>query len=313
MHYHNQERTDFVVRHANSLDDLQWATSQVTASRVRSVKEVDCYFTSGLTSNFFIGELKGKRISCIALVWHGESTGFGGSFFVEKPFRGMRYGMDTLQAVYTDDVIDKCILQTYVAPKWQDYYIERFGFQPGWLTRQYRLSISVVKQRFSSCQSSESPAKILQASLANFEELVTYGADMIGTSPVCKSMLAAMLVHAQESSWVAVDIEGKIVGYLIMNKTVRFPEDGYVIGPFFADNVSIARILLKTAAEFAAQDANQPRFISLDVSMPNEECVKIMENELGAEQIEDAVFLGTKGIPNKAHEKMFSLANLVVL
>jgi hypothetical protein len=31
---------------------------------------------------------------------------------------------------------------------------------------------------------------------------------VMGTSPVCKSMLAAMLVHAQESSWVAVDIEG---------------------------------------------------------------------------------------------------------
>ena len=70
-------------------------------------------------------------------------------------------------------------------------------------------------------------------------------------------MLAGMLSHAQESSWVAIGNKGEVVGYLIMSKTIRFPEDGYHIAPLYADSAPIARSLLKVAVEFAA--ANNPR------------------------------------------------------
>ena len=40
---------------------------------------------------------------------------------------------------------------------------------------------------------------------ADFEKLFTHGAYMLGTSQVCKLLLAAWLVHPQKSSWVAFD------------------------------------------------------------------------------------------------------------
>jgi len=73
-------------------------------------------------------------------------------------------------------------------------------------------------------------------------------------------VLDAKLSHAQESSWVAIDNQSEVVGYLIMSKTIRFPEDGYHIAPLYADSADIARSLLKVAVEFAApnnQSINQ--------------------------------------------------------
>ena len=84
-----------------------------------------------------------------------------------------------------------------------------------------------------------------------------YSADMMGTLQTCKSLLAAWLCHLQESSWVAINSKGEVVGYIIMSETLRFPEEGYYIAPFYADSASIARSLLKVAVGFAS--ANKPR------------------------------------------------------
>jgi len=100
----------------------------------------------------------------------------------------------------------------------------------------------------------------MPASQADFEKVFAYGADMLGTSQACKLVLAAKLSHAQESSWVTIDNHGEVVGYLIMSKTIRFPEEGYYIAPLYADSAEIARSLLKVAVEFAApnnQSINQ--------------------------------------------------------
>ena len=97
----------------------------------------------------------------------------------------------------------------------------------------------------------------MPASQADFEKLFAYGADMLGTSQICKLLLAVWLSHLQESSWVAIDVTGEVVGYLIMSKLTRFPEQGYCIAPFYADSVPVAHSLLKVAVEFAS--ASNPR------------------------------------------------------
>ena len=282
------------------------------SGRVRSAKEADCYFTAGLTHDFYIGELNGRRISSVALVWHGESHAFGGCFYVDKLFRGSGYGMKIYKTVYTDDILNKYCIQAYAPLNMRDVYYDMK--HEGWLSRHYQLTIPVVRERLSGHHFPLSVAKVVQGSEANFEELRAYGADMMGSSQTCDSMLAAMLVHAQESSWVAIGNRGEIVGYLIMNKATQFPEDGYLVGPFFADSVSVARTLLQTAAEFAAQDESNARFLSLHASTNNPECVHIMENELEAKPIYDSMVVGNKDtFVHRAHEKIYGLANASVM
>ena len=264
---------------------------------------------AGLTRDFYIGELNGRRICSVAQIWYGDSHIHSGYFFVEKSLRANGYGLKMFQAVYTDDITKNKFIQGYSVINMVDFY-KQFRCQPVWSSRHYHLTTSVVKEKLSGCLPS-SVAKILPASQANFEELRAYGRDiMMGSSQTCASMLAATLGLAQESSWVAIGNKGEIVGYVIMNKTL-YPEDGYFLSPLFANDASIAQILLQTAVEFAVQDESHSRFLSLDVSMCNLEWVHILENELEAKPITDAVCMGSKGIPHRAHEKIFSHANFI--
>ena len=183
---------------------------------------------------------------------------------------------------------------------------------PGWISRRYGVDASIACTGLASYQFPPSLAMILPASQVDFEELFAYNADMLGTSQVCKAVLAAWLTHLQESSWVAIGNTGEVIGYLVMSKTVRFPEDGYNIGPFFADSAPIARSLLKVAVDFAAP--HNPGYIFLDIAVHlNPNGVAILENELEAKILADMVFFGTKGIPSKPQYKIFGAASLSVM
>ena len=121
----------------------------------------------------------------------------------------------------------------------------------------------------------------MPASQADFEKLFAYGADMMGTSQICKLLLAAWLSHLQESSWVAIDITGEVVGYLIMSKLTCFPEQGNSIAPFYADSVPVAHSLLKVAVEFASA-SNLRHKVVMDILVDyNKEGVSILEKEIG--------------------------------
>ena len=155
-------------------------------------------------------------------------------------------------------------------------------------------------------------AQILPASQADFEKLFAYGADMLGTSQACKSLLAGWLSNAQESSWVAIGNKGEILGYLIMSRTTRLPEDGYCVAPFFADSAPIARSLLKVAAEFVSANSLEcGMFLDIAVEF-NPEGVNIMENEIGAKPIFDGIFMA-KEIPTMPLCKVFGRASIDIM
>ena len=83
----------FIVRRANSLDDLQWVMHRATEEGWRQCEnDAECCFTAGLTSAFFIGELNGDRIGSVSLVRHGDSPYFVGYLMVLKSYRGQGYG-----------------------------------------------------------------------------------------------------------------------------------------------------------------------------------------------------------------------------
>ena len=292
---------NFIIRRAISLDDLQWVLKRTTEeSWMTGAKDAECYFSAGLTNDFFIGELNGERISCIGMVRHGNSLAFVGFFVVVEQFRGKGYGLKTWKAAFAD-ISEECEVQLVAVLDMQDRY-EKIGFQPGWIVTRFKFSATRALESLSSCRTD---VRIFSAKKANFEELFTYSVDMMVSSQTCKSVLASWLSYAQESSWVAVNDEGKIVGYLIMSKTSRFPEEGYRVAPFFASSAVIAQSLLKTAVEFAIP--NKPEFIFLDATPDlNSDSLNLME-EVGADRVVDYIFMGTKGIPKLAHEKVFGM------
>ena len=302
----------FVIRHATSLADLQWVIKMATEEDILPrEKEAECYLSAGLTPYFYIGELKGERISCMSLVRHGESSVMGGYNIVHKSYRGQGYGRKMLD-VELKNQSDQCNIQMLALRSSINPYQKR-GFQPQWMLKRYQFTASRAVEGLASCQLPPAVKQILPASQVDFEKLFAYGADMLGSSQTCKLLLAAWLCHLQESSWAAIDKNGEVVGYLIMSKTTRFTEDGYYIGPFFADSPAIARSLLKAAAEFASENyPNHNIFVDIPVDY-NPEGVSILEKEVGAKPIFDLTFMVNKEIPNKPLSKVFSIASTQVL
>ena len=300
----------FVIRRATSLDDLQWVIKMATQEGwAPREKEAECYFSAGLTPYFYIGELNGKRVGCISLVKHGESVATGGYYIVAKPYRGSGFGKKMLDFCLASS--DQCNIQTFSLMQMKDCYQKR-GFQPRWMAKKYQFTASHAVESLACCQL-PSVEQILPASQVDFEKLFAYSADMLGSSQTYKLLLAAWLCHLQESSWAAIDKNGEMVGYLIMSETVRFPKEGYLIAPLYANSAAIARSLLKVAVKFAC--GKNPRNILL-VEVPvhfNPNGVSILEKEIGAKSIMNMIFMVNQEIPSKCLSKVYSLACIDIL
>lgn len=299
----------FSVRRATSLDDMQWVVQKGTEEGWRTrATDGNSYFMAGVTQDFFIGELNGERISCISIVRHGETLAFVGFFIAIPSFRGKGYGLKTWKAAFEHYGTD-LEFQLYSVTNMQHAYM-KFGFQPGWIARRYIFSCDRAAEGLSECKLPSSVSKILPGCEVNFDKLVAYGTDVMISSQASKSVLAAWLSSAQKSSWVAIGNEGEILGYLIMNATSRFAEEGYRIGPFFADSVPVARSLFKMAVEYATP--NNPGCLFMDVPKGTENDTMAVK-ELGGKHFFDCIFMGTKDIPNIPLGKVFGFPSLEVL
>ena len=305
----------FVVRRATSLDDLKWVMNQGTKEGwMQCERDAECCFTAGLAPSFFIGELNGERIGSVSLVRHGDSHFFIGFLIVLESYRDQGYGQRIWAAAEASLGDQYSVYGASVVNIKDVHTLMNLPTCPGWISRRYTFDVSQACKSLAGSQFPPSLAQIMPASQADFEKVFAYGADMLGTSQACKLVLAAMVARSQESSWVATGNQGEVVGYLIMSRTIRFPEEGYHIAPLYADSADIARSLLKVAVEFAAP--NNPRHIFLDMAADlNPKGASVLENELGAKKDADFVFfsIGAKGIPSKPQYKVFGAASLGIM
>ena len=299
------ETEAFTVRRGCSLEDIRWVC-KVARDEGWMPRETDaiCFFTANLTHCFYIGELNGQKISCISIVKHGESCAVVGYYIVIKAFRGKGYGLKTWRFAFEDAGITNSSynVQLYAMMNMQSRY-EKWGLKPDWMVKTFTFDVSQAQKSLSDCQLPLAVAKIIPGSQVNLEKLVEYGADVMGSSQVCKSMLAAWISIGEESSWVATDNSSEIVGYLIMKKATFFHEKGYWIGPFYSDSAAIARSLLKCAVEFVADVSN----LYIDVPCDNLEGVNIMEG-FGAIVKFEAIFMASKRI-KMPYNKVFGVAS----
>ena len=108
----SKNKESFVIRRATSLDDLQWVIKMATKEDfMPRKKEAECYFSAGLITYFYIGELNGKRIGCLSLVEHEESVAIGSYYIIAKPCRGLGFGKKLYD--FSLSFSDRCNIQTF--------------------------------------------------------------------------------------------------------------------------------------------------------------------------------------------------------
>ena len=298
----------FVVRGA-SLADLKVANRFVTLQKNWHFgpDDLSCAYAFD-PSGFFVGELDGEVIGHIDAVKYPGHSAFIGMYIVQKELRGRGYGkkiwdtawksLDHTYTIGLDAALD-------MVSKYESY-----GFHTVWKSSFAKLNLEkVVKSLATAAVPSNVSIKSIQT--IEFDKLVEYDASVFGAPR--HNLVEKWIKIAGSFGWGAVDKSGNVVGYTIVRRTINYmgAEFGLSMAPLYANNDSIAKSLLKVAAEtcLANEVVSEKEFevIHDHGVLCGEHALQLM-TEMEAELRPSGARMYTKGIPHgRATSKIYGI------
>ena len=261
---------------------------------------------------FLVGEINGKLIGCINSITYPNHHSSMGGILVTEQYRRKGYGQKLLTTSFKS--LDKNYTIGGDAMSVLKPALQSLGFETFWNTYIAMLSLDRVARILSKI---ENPSGIViqQIHKVNSVKLFEYDSMVFGASR--KIFIKTLMTAPGNFGWVAVNqaTDNTIVGYSILRPVIRGggTEIGLSIAPLFADNVDIAMLLLKTAAENCLANEATPK-TKLQVFHPvgdncGEDSSQLMR-ELEAELTHIAFRMYTKGIPiGRQTKKIYGIAS----
>ena len=246
-------------------------------------------FFSADETGFYAGELDGKVISCLSVVKYSKDYAFAGQYIVDKPYRGKGYGLATWKFSF-HSLPDGCnwALNTI------DQNVPMYGcngFKPEWRIQRTTFKVSQgLPQGFI-----QNLVVIKPATQVSLKDLVDYDTSVHVYAR--RSFLEKWISAPNCFSYAALNKDGQIAGYAVVRSALK-KEDGWKLGPVFADDGNIARNLYcKIIEKVAAQDPTA----SITVDIPygsgcNPEALGIAVDLSGTTEV-NLVRMYTMGVP----------------
>ena len=252
-------------------------------------------------SGHFVGELDGRPISCMSVVKHTENFAFIGNYIVDEPYRGSGYGFRTWKAAMAsindgynyggDAVIEKVSMY------------ETVGMKSYWCEQRFDIVASAVAKAYKGLKLPEA-VTIHPPSEKLFPEIFEYDThvNVFPRHSFLKEWIFASNCYAS----VALDDDGIVVGYAVVRTTLR-EEEGWRIGPVFANNSHIARCLYRDLCQKVSTE-NPQAVVAVDVpygkqfsqetvelvktvaAKPSFKCVRIYKNGIPPGMLLNKVF-----------------------
>lgn len=258
-------------------------------------------------TGFFVGELDGKVISSVSAVKYSHEYAFFGHYIVDTLYRRKGYGLATYKAALIS-LPKRCNFAGDVVQHRVKLYESHYGYKSAWRNQR----VSVVSSNASSILSAlkNTPGiKIEPVSMSEFDDLLAYDTS-IHVHPR-SAFLKRWLFSPNCYSYAAKNANGYVVGYAVV-RTARRKEDGWKIGPLFADNSQIARMLYKAVCNIVT-GRDPTGKITIDVpfgDVPNPDAHRIIE-ELSASVEGASMRMYSNSIPsNIPLHKVFGVTTL---
>ena len=238
---------------------------------------------------FYVGELDNEPVGFISIFKHTLSYSYIGQFLVYKPFRGQGYGVKLWKRALEMALLDDQTNTGLVSTKQMEHIYEQYGFKRAWLVVHFQFIASLALKNLGSFPK----LKVVPISDKLFDEIVEYDSSVIGFSR--KNFLQKWLYATKSCAYVATTETGRVSGYVVARTTLR-PEEGWWIGPLFADDSNTAKSLYKAVFNrMSAED--EKTIIFVDTPSTNISAV-ILARELLGTEIDSYVWIYTKGIPS---------------
>ena len=256
----------------------------------------ESYFAADKTG-FFVGELDGQAVSFLSAVKYSREYVFMSSYIVDTPYRGKGYGLETFKAALTS-LPEGCNCGGESSEEMVDIYAKA-GFKPYW--KNQRIVINAA--RALSDVHHPNGVTIQPACEVPFHDILDYDTSVhVYARP---SFLKKWISAPNCFSYAATDHNGSVLGYTVVRSTFR-PEDGWKIGPLFAENSKIAKSLYQSV--FRRVLVEDPKgMVTIDVPYGN---ALEIARELPSKDIVTYVRMYNKRIPsNLPLTKIFALTS----
>ncbi|KAL9987620.1 hypothetical protein ACROYT_G001961 [Oculina patagonica] len=221
------------------------------------LKDAECYHACDPTAAF-VGELNGKPVGCITMTKYGDSFAFAGSYIMSKEYRGKGYGRKIWDAAIAIARPSRSIALSGLL-ELEEMYKSK-GFRSHFYGARFVFHLPTAIARLSEA-SERSPVEIKRVEQVNLEALFVYDTTVFGFER--HAFLSKWLGVTGSHARVAIDSEGSIVGYTVA-RPMFVKEEGYKIGPLFADSEPVAEKLLKAVFEELLQQGDPAVVVSLD-------------------------------------------------
>ena len=216
------------------------------------LQDAECFLACDPTAAF-VGELNGKPIGCITMAKYGDGFAFCGCYIVNKEYRGKGYGRKIWDAAIASVRPSRSIALSGLIDKENMY--KRKGFRSHSYGARFVFDLPSAMSRFSEA-SERSPVKIKRIEQVNLEALFMYDTTVFGFER--HAFLSKWLRMAGSHARVAINSDDSIVGYIVA-RLMFVKEEGYKIGPLFADSEPVAEKLLKAVFQWSLSTPLQRR------------------------------------------------------
>ncbi|KAJ7372529.1 hypothetical protein OS493_019038 [Desmophyllum pertusum] len=287
---------EFKIRLINTEEEYESVVLKAMAEEGwrPGLKDAECYRACDPTAAF-VGELNGKPICCASMTKYGDRFAFGGCYIVSKEHRGKGYGVKIYNAAIAS--AESRSIGIFALLHMEETF-QSCGFHSQFYGARFDFHLPTTMTCFAEI-SEKSPVEIKGIEQVNLEALFEYDTIVFGVER--HAFLSKWLHVTGSHARVATNSEGSIVSYTVARPTF-VKEEGYRIGPLFADCQSIAEKLLKAVFEELLQQEEPPSVVCIDT--PTKRAIELAEKLQGKRSF-DQVYMVMKDPPDACFDKWF--------
>ncbi|QBR84565.1 N-acetyltransferase [Legionella israelensis] len=246
--------------------------------------DADCFYQTD-PSGFFAGKLDGEIIAVGSAVVYDAEFAFCGFYIVAPGFRHQGYGMALTEA-RLNYIGERNAGIDAVAPMLKKY--ERLGYQIAHNNARYTSPAAFF-------QNVDQTGIVLLTEI-DFSRLVEYDAQHF---PARRDTFLRCWIHQPNSLSIGYINNNELKGYGV----IRPCQQGFKIGPLFADSAEIADLLFRHLANFA-----QGEIIYLDIPENNSNA-KILVKHYKMEKVFETARMYLKGEPKLPIEHIYGITS----
>ena len=264
--------------------------------------DVDCYLACDSTA-LYVGELDEKPVGVVGVFKYEDSYRHCGGFYIEEKYRHYGYAFQLSNYVF-----NRAEPMSNLSAYAQSVNIEKYKKYYGWKEILYTVEIhrinSVTASKNLQALSKDSSCNIKEVSDVDFEDIFQYDKCTFGYDR--KQFLYKWLYSPASHSFVALNNEGSIVGYIVARKAMAPKAKGdYVIRPLYCEDINIGKDLLQSVLEHINKQ-DSPSLVQSCFPMNQDPRVRELLNILNGDYVESVVLMARNVNRKGRIDKWFS-------